>query len=78
MNTLDGKLPENILLFTRLLRAAGIRIGAEGVTDSIEAIQILEDVKKLDVVATLMENHFNNQISIQLNIKDIKPYTSPS
>ena len=45
---------------------------------SVEAIQILEDVKKLDVVATLMENHFNNQISIQLNIKDIKPYTSPS
>ena len=46
--------------------------------NSVEAIQILEDVKKLDVVATLMENHFNNQISIQLNIKDIKPYTSPS
>ena len=39
MNTLDGKLPENILLFTRLLRASGIRIGSEGVTDSIEAIQ---------------------------------------
>ena len=39
MNTVDGKLPENILLFTRLLRASGIRIGSEGVTDSIEAIQ---------------------------------------
>jgi len=46
--------------------------------NSVEAIQILENVKKLDVVATMMENHFNNQISIQLNIKDIKPYTSPS
>ena len=39
MNTVDGKLPENILLFARLLRASGIRIGSEGVTDSIEAIQ---------------------------------------
>ena len=46
--------------------------------NSVEGIQILEGVKKLDVVATLMENHFNNQISIQLNIKDIKAYTSPS
>ena len=39
MNTQEGKLPENILLFTRLLRASGIRIGSEGVTDSIEAVQ---------------------------------------
>ena len=46
--------------------------------NSVEGIQIIEDAQRLDVVATLMENHFNNQISIQLNIKDIKPYALSS
>ena len=36
MDTVDGKLPENILLFARLLRASGISIGSEGVIDAIE------------------------------------------
>ena len=38
---MEGKLPENILLFTRLLRASGINIGSDGVTDAISAIKIL-------------------------------------
>jgi len=41
MNTVDGKLPENILLFARLLRASGISIGSEGITHSIAAAQIV-------------------------------------
>ena len=39
MDTMEGKLPENILLFVRLLRASGINIGTDRVTDSIAAIQ---------------------------------------
>ena len=39
MATMEGKLPENILLFARLLRASGINIGSDGVTDSIAAVQ---------------------------------------
>ena len=38
---MEGKLPENILLFTRLLRASGINIGSDGVTDAISAIKTL-------------------------------------
>ena len=38
---MEGKLPENVLLFTRLLRASGINIGSDGVTDAISAIKIL-------------------------------------
>ena len=41
MNTADGKLPENILLFARLLRASGVSIGSEGITHSIAAAQIV-------------------------------------
>ena len=41
MGTMEGKLPENILLFSRLLRASGINIGSDGVTDAISAIKIL-------------------------------------
>ena len=36
---MEGKLPENILLFARLLRASGINIGSDGVTDSIAAVK---------------------------------------
>ena len=38
---MEGKLPENILLFTRLLRASGINIGSDGVTDAVGAIKTL-------------------------------------
>ena len=38
---MEGKLPENILLFSRLLRATGINIGSDGVTDAISAIKTL-------------------------------------
>ena len=38
---MEGKLPENVLLFTRLLRASGINIGSDGVTDSISAIKTI-------------------------------------
>jgi len=38
---MEGKLPENVLLFTRLLRASGINIGSDGVTDAISAIKTL-------------------------------------
>ena len=41
MDTMEGKLPENVLLFTRLLRASGIKIGSDGVTDAISAIKTL-------------------------------------
>ena len=35
---MEGKLPENVLLFARLLRASGINIGSDGVTDAISAV----------------------------------------
>ena len=35
MGTMEGKLPENILLFSRLLRASGINIGSDGVNDAV-------------------------------------------
>ena len=38
---MEGKLPENVLLFTHLLRASGIKIGSDGVTDAISAIKTL-------------------------------------
>ena len=38
---MEGKLPENVLLFTRLLRASGINVGSDGVTDAISAIKTL-------------------------------------
>jgi uncharacterized protein with von Willebrand factor type A (vWA) domain len=41
MDTMEGKLPENVLLFTHLLRASGIKIGSDGVTDAISAIKTL-------------------------------------
>ena len=36
---MEEKLPENILLFVRLLRASGINIGSDRVTDSIAAVK---------------------------------------
>ena len=38
---MEGKLPENVLLFIRLLRASGVNIGSDGVTDAISAVKIL-------------------------------------
>lgn len=36
-----GKLPENILYFARLLRAAGLPVGSGQILDAVEAVQII-------------------------------------
>lgn len=37
----DGRLPENVMHFARLLRAAGLRIGPDRVVDCVEALAII-------------------------------------
>src|ERR687886_315556 len=35
----DGRLAENVVLFARALRAAGLRVGPGAVTDALEALK---------------------------------------
>jgi single-stranded-DNA-specific exonuclease len=40
-----------------------------------QKLKYLNQKSKVDVLATIDENEWNNQISLQLKIKDLKPHT---
>ncbi|MEC7945494.1 MAG: DHHA1 domain-containing protein, partial [Bacteroidota bacterium] len=41
--------------------------------NSAEKLQKINQLNKADVVGSVVENYYNNQMSLQLNIKDVKP-----
>ncbi len=51
----------------KLKKIGGIWFNSSSIMDELQLM------KKVDVVGTIIENHYNNLLSFQINIKDIKP-----
>ena len=64
---MEGKLPENILLFARLLRASGINIGSDGATDAISAIKTLGLKSRRAFYFTVRFCHYKTRLTVKFN-----------